>query len=262
MLIVLLTTLMVRCQHDLPDTGFDSSALDFERGSVITLKIVEAGAVVSLSVDAPALLRAGVWIDLDDDGQRAEDGTENVTLFNAYQEYNLAEGVTQAKLHGDVSYLAAAGNGLTSVDVSGNRHLTTLNVPMNDLTTIDLSQNRILQRLDLSDNRLTSLDLSGNTDLVSLWCYNNKLTNICVTANSALEFLDCSGNQLTVLDISANTQLARLLAYNNRLQSLDISQNPLLNCLWVFGNQLSDTATEHIGSTFGRITGGELWLYP
>lgn len=262
LLIVLLSTLIVSCQHDLPDTGFDSNALDLESGSVITLKRGEAGGVVSLSVDASALLRTGVWIDLDGDGKRAEDGTENVTLFNAYQEYTLAEGVTQAKLHGDVSYLAAAGNGLTSVDVSGNRYLTTLNVPMNDLTTIDLSQNRMLQRLDLSDNRLSSLDLSANTELVSLWCFNNQLTNICVTANSALEFLDCSGNQLTVLDISANTQLARLLAYNNQLKALDISQNPLLNRLWVFGNQLSDTATEHIGSTFGRITGGELWLYP
>lgn len=260
MLIVLLSTLIVSCQHDLPDTGFDSNALDLESGSVITLKRGEAGGVVSLSVDASALLRTGVWIDLDGDGKRAEDGTENVTLFNAYQEYTLAKGVTQAKLHGDVSYLAAAGNGLTSVDVSGNRHLTTLNVPMNDLTTIDLSQNRMLQRLDLSDNRLSSLDLSANTELVSLWCYNNRLTELDVKVNTLLASLDCSGNQLTHLDVSSNTQLSALLVYNNRLTALDISQNTLLNRLWAFGNELPDNETENLIATLRSTSGGDLWL--
>lgn len=225
LLVVLLSTVITGCQEELPDTGF-------ERGNpkqgVVTLKSGRTDGVVSLSVDAPALLRTGVWIDLDGDGKRAEDGTENVTLFNAYQDYTVAPGVSEIAIYGDITYLAAAANELTSIDVS--------------------------------DNDIRSLIVSANTELVSLWCFNNKMTELDVSANSALEYLDCSGNQLGSLDISDNTQLTRLLVYNNQLTALDISQNPLLNHLWAFGNPLADTEAESIVSTLRSVTGGDLWL--
>lgn len=260
LLIVLLATVVVSCQHEFPDSGLDLEGLVPESGSVITLRSSDVAGVVSLSVDAPALARFGVWIDLDGDGARAEDGTEEVKVFNAYQEYILAAGVKEIAVHGDITYFAAASNGLSSIEVSGNPYLTTLNVPMNNLTAIDLSQNRMLQRLDVSDNNLSSLDISANAELVSLWCFNNRLTALDVSGNTALQLLDCSGNALDNLDISANPQLLQLLAYNNRLTDLDVSANPLLHRLWAFGNPLGEDKTEAIVSSLRSATKGDLWL--
>ena len=260
LLVALLSTVIAGCQSDLPDTGFRPGDLEKESGSVVTLKSGRTDGVISLSVDAPALDRAAVWIDLDGDGKRAEDGTENVTLFNAYQDYSVASGVAEIALYGDITYLAAAGNELTAIDVSNSPNLTTLNLPMNNLTAVNVSQNTLLQRLDVSDNDLSALIVTVNTELVSLWCFNNQLTALDVAANSTLEYLDCSGNQLTGLDISSNTQLTRLLVYNNQLTVLDISQNPLLNRLWAFGNLLADTEAESIVSKLRSVSSGDFWL--
>ena len=259
LLIVLLSTVVVGCQHEIPG-GFSVDDPKLESGSVITLKSDRTDGIISLSVDAPALARFGVWIDLDGNGLRAEDGSEEVKVFNTYQEYTLSAGVAEVAIYGDITYLAAAGNELTAIDVSGNPHLTTLNVPMNNLTAVNVSQNKMLARLDVSDNDIRSLIVTANTELVSLWCFNNQLAELDVAANTNLEFLDCSGNQLGSLDISANTQLLRLLAYNNQLTALDISQNPLLNRIWAFGNQLPDTETESLVSSLRSVSGGDLWL--
>lgn len=259
-LVVLLAATVVGCQQDLPDTVFEGGNPKQESGSVVILKSGRTDGIINLSINAPALARFGVWVDLNGDGLRAKDGSENVKVFNAYQEYTLAEGVTQLDIYGDITYLAAAANELTYIDVSGSPYLTTLNVPMNNLKAVDLSQNKALERLDISGNELNSLNVSANTALVSLWCFNNKLTAIDVSNNSSLAFLDISGNALRSLDISANAQLKRLLAYNNQLTALDISNNSQLNHLWVFGNQLPGTEMEDIVSNLRSVTNGDLWL--
>lgn len=210
-----------------------------ESGSMVSLVTGRADGVISLSVDAPAQVRTDVWIDLDGDGKRAENGTEDVKVFNAYREYTLSAGVKSISVHGDITYLAAASNKLTAVNVSTNPHLATLNVLLNNLTTLDLSKNSALVRLDCSGNNLASLDVSYN---------------------ATLAFLDCSGNQLSILDISKNKEMVRLLAYNNKLTTLDISQNSKLNRLWLFGNPLSDKETERIISSLGSMAIGYLWL--
>lgn len=258
--VALLSMVIVSCQHDLPYTGFIPGDLEKESVSVVTLKSGRSDGIISLSIDAPALDRLGVWIDLDGDGERAEDGSENVTVFNAYRDYSIAPGVGEIAIYGDITYLAATGNELTSMDVMTSPYLTTLNVSMNNLTAVNVSQNVMLQRLDVSDNDIGTLIVTANTELVSLWCFNNQITSLDVAANTALEFLDCSGNQLTDLDISANTQLSRLLVYNNQLTALDISKNPVLNRLWAFGNPLADTEAESIVSTLRSTSGGDLWL--
>lgn len=259
LLVVLLATVIVSCQHELPG-GFTIDDPKLESGSVIILESDRTDGIISLSVDAPAQARFGVWIDLDGDGLRAEDGSEEVKVFNVYQDYTLPAGVKEVSVYGDITYLSGASNELTAINVSDNPYLTTLNVPLNSLTSIDLSQNKALERLDISSNNISSLDVSPSTALVSLWCFNNKLTELNVSNNTGLAFLDCSGNELSSLDISANTQLVRLLAYNNQLTALDISQNPLLNRLWVFGNQLPDTETESLVSTLRSVTSGDLWI--
>lgn len=256
---VLLAAVTVGCQHELNDS-LSVEVPELESGSVVTLKSSRADRIISLSLDAPALARFGVWVDLDGDGLRAKDGSEEVGVFNAYQDYALSDGVNEVAVYGDITYLAAAGNELTAIDVSGSPALSTLYLSSNHLTAVNVSQNKMLTRLDVSDNEIRSLILTDNPALVSLWCYNNRLTELDVKVNTLLASLDCSGNQLTHLDVSSNTQLSALLVYNNRLTALDISQNTLLNRLWAFGNELPDNETENLIATLRSTSGGDLWL--
>jgi hypothetical protein len=231
-----------------------------ETASVITMVTGSADGVISLSMDAPAQARFGVWIDLDGDGARAGDGTEDVTLFNAYQDYTLSGRVSTVSIHGDITYLGVASNELMAIDISGNPFLTTLNVPMNRITAIDLSSNPALKRLDISENDIALLDVSSNLALESLWVFNNKLSSLDVSNNINLTFLDCSGNELSNLDISDNIRLTCLLAYNNRLSSLDASRNLNLNRLWLFGNSFSDDETSRLTAILKEVVKGDMWI--
>lgn len=256
---VALTIVITGCMKD-DFADYNKGELSNESGSIVSLVTSRADGVISLSVDAPAQVRTDVWIDLNGNGKRAENGTEDVKVFNAYQEYTLSAGVKSVSIHGDITYLAAASNELTAINVSANPHLITLNVPLNNLTSLDLLKNSALMRLDCSGNNLATLDLSQNKSLISLWVFDNELASLNVSDNAELAFLDCSGNKLNTLDISKNREMIRLLAYNNRLTALDISQNSKLNHLWLFGNPLSDKETERIVTTLRSVAIGDLWL--
>ncbi|WP_352421151.1 hypothetical protein [Proteiniphilum sp.] len=245
-------------QEDFGGPGTPSSPI--ESGSVVSLTTTRADGMVGIAVDAPATLRAGVWIDLDGDGKRAEDGSEDITAFNIYRDYKLATAKQSVSVYGDITYFAAASNELSALDVSGNPSLQTLNVPLNGLYTLDLSKNTALVRLDVSGNRLSSLNVSQNNALTTLWAFDNQLSTLDVSRNSALAFLDVSGNSLTSLDVTKNAELSRLLCYNNQLSVLDISQNSKLNRLWAFDNPFSADETDRIIASLQAVSQGDLWL--
>lgn len=257
--IILFGMVVIGCESDfIEGVRVDGPVKD--TGSVITMVTKRTDGIISLSIDAPAHDRFGVWIDLDGDGKRAEDGSEKITVFNAYQEYTLVAGVKTVAVHGDISYLGAASNELAEIDVSGNPSLTTLNIALNKIRVIDLSANTTLERLDVSDNNIASLNVSSNKSLESLWVFNNQLSSLELSNNSNLAFLDCSGNALNTLDVSKNAELVRLLCYNNQLTALDVERNIKLNHLWSFGNPMSETEMESLISTLRNVAGGELWL--
>lgn len=258
--VVFLGVIATGCQSDFEE-GFRADTPTSESGNVVTLVSARADGVISLSIDALAHDRSGAWIDLDGNGKRAKDGSEDVKLFNAYQEYQLAVGVRSVTLHGDITYLGAASNELTGVDVSGNPLLKVLNLPLNRLESIDLSSNSALERLDVSGNHLSTLELSSNTALKTLWVFNNELSSLDLSASSNLAFLDVSGNGLSALDLSNNPNLVRLLAYNNRLSSIDIPGNGKLSLVWLFGNPMGEAEAERVVSMLNETSGGELWMF-
>jgi|GEM_PF-1628178 hypothetical protein len=260
--IVLLATIVVGCQNDvIGEFEADDSTLG-DGSSVITLYTGKTDGVINLSVDAPLSARANVWIDLDGNGTRAEDGSENVKTFNEYREYSLAGGVKRLSIHGDITYLDGASNELTEIDISNNPFLRVLNVPLNQLSSIDVSKNPSLERLDCSANRIGKLDLSSNPALVSLWVFNNELSSLNLSNNGNLELLDCSGNKLSSLDLSANSQLKQLLCYNNALSALDVSNKEQLNRLWLFGNPVCGDAgeVENLLYDLNETINGDLWI--
>lgn len=228
--------------------------------SVVSMVLEPNNNSLRLSIDAKAEERHNLWIDLNGDGVRADDGSEDIGEFNRYLTYSVAEGLNELKLYGDITYLGAASNRLSYVDVTGNPHLTTLNVPNNSLTELDISQNPNLERLDCSQNSLSSLDISNNHKLLTLWSFNNSLSSLDISNNKELTFLDCSGNKLSSLDLSANSELIRLICFNNNLTALDISNNQKLNRVWLYGNKFGESGLELFADALKETINGEVWL--
>lgn len=254
-----LAAILASCQDDPYEVSGSDKAPTTSDG-VMALTTTGTDGKIILAIDALEVVRSGVWIDLNGDGLRAKDGSEDVVVFDDYAEYTVAPSVKEVNVYGAISYLDCAMNSITAIDISGNIRLLTLNCAQNNLTSIDLSKNTMLERLDCSDNKFASLNVSGNSALLSLWCFNNGLTKLDVSANHNLAFLDCSGNKLTALDLSANIDLERLLCYNNALPSLDISENSMLNRLWAFGNPLTGDETEKLFNALSETVKGELWV--
>ena len=128
---------------------------------------------------------------------------------------------------------------LTSIDVSKNVNLTTLDLYFSQLTSIDVSKNVNLTTLDLFGNQLTSIDLSKNVNLTDLVLRGNQLTSIDVSKNVNLTNLNLQGNQLTSIDLSKNVNLTELVLMENQLTSIDVSKNVNLTTLDLRENQLT-----------------------
>ncbi len=136
--------------------------------------------------------------------------------------------------------LHCANNLLTSLDLSENTELKTLHCENNnDLTSLNVSRNTKLETLNCTNNPLTTLDVSKNTALTDLACASNALTALDVSGNPNLRNLDCSNNDLTALDLSGNTELQKLECKNDRLTALDLSKNTKLMYLYCEQNQLT-----------------------
>lgn len=257
---IVLATIVTSCMNEEIEGFTNQKDASTESSSVITLTTDRVDGILSLSIDVPENKHTQVWIDLNGDGVRAEDGSEDITLFNSYQDYSVQSGLKTISIYGDITYLAGASNGLTEIDISRNPYLTTLNAPLNKLTALDVSQNSALTHLDCSSNNINTLDVSQNRALLSLWSFNNNLTELDLSSNVDLLFLDFSGNQLSSIDVSRNRELVRLIGLNNQLTSLDVSQNSKLNRLWLLGNPLSIQETEHIVSNTKEMGEVDLWI--
>ncbi|CEN54582.1 hypothetical protein CCAND93_960013 [Capnocytophaga canis] len=178
---------------------------------------------LNLVINAAPQNQNGVWIDLNNNGQK--DTGENVTSFsnNLYgtsTNYVINNQVTSEKtvtIYGKVTILNCSQNQLTNLDVTKNPYLNDLDCYSNQLIDLDISKNTKLQGFDCADNQLTNLDISKNTELVSLWCINNQLTSLDISKNTNLTILWCGANQLRDLDISKNTKLNWIYIVNNNL---------------------------------------------
>ena len=71
-----------------------------------------------------------------------------------------------------------------------------------ELSSLDLSQNTKLISLDCAGCGLAALDVSHNTNLQHLDCSDNELTTLELRQNTKLDYLDCGSNRLKELDIS------------------------------------------------------------
>ena len=114
-------------------------------------------------------------------------------------------------------------NRITSLDLSKNTKLVTLEAYTNRLSSLDLSQNTALKYLDCGRNRLTALDVRKNTALTGLVCQYNQIASLDVRKNKKLTSLYCGDNALTGLDLSKNANLDELSCEYNDISRLDLS---------------------------------------
>ncbi|WP_172914281.1 Ig-like domain-containing protein [Capnocytophaga canis] len=198
---------------------------------------------LNLVINAAPQNQNGVWIDLNNNGQK--DTGENVTNFSQADgtstNYVINNQVTPEKtvtIYGKITILGCSRNQLTSL-VTKNTDLRTLQCSENQLTNLDTSKSINLEYLYCGYNQLTSLDVSKNINLEYLSCDYNQLTSLDVSKNINLERLSCDYNQLTSLDISKNINLEYLYCGYNQLTSLDVSKNINLESLSCDYNQLT-----------------------
>ncbi len=118
-------------------------------------------------------------------------------------------------------YLNANPN-LESLNLTGCTALQYLYVNNNSLTTLDVSQNKALVTLNCGENQLAELDVSQNTELIELMCLKNLFTSLDLSANEKLEQLNCYGcTNLTSLKLG--TAIVKIDVANTALRSLDLS---------------------------------------
>ncbi|MBE5870424.1 MAG: hypothetical protein E7294_04090 [Lachnospiraceae bacterium] len=113
--------------------------------------------------------------------------------------------------------LAVSSLSLDKLDVSGSKQLSSVTVTNSaivegilngcKLSTLDLTGWKETTYLDVSDNQLGALNIKGNTALLTLKAKNNKLTGIDLSANTKLTELDLSDNQLLSLSLDKQTAL-------------------------------------------------------
>ena len=139
----------------------------------------------------------------------------------------------------NLNILICSNNNISSVDLSKNKNLVSVNFNYNKLTTLNLSNFSLLGGVECYNNNLTSINVSNSPKLYHLFCGHNKLKSIDVTGNTSLGMLDCRDNQLTSLNVTKNTNLSDLNCQDNNLTTLNVNNNTKLTDLWCCNNKLT-----------------------
>jgi len=100
-----------------------------------------------------------------------------------------------------VTHVDAPSRGITSLDgIEYFTALTGLSAPNNQFTSLNVSNNSNLGSLDVSGNQLTNLDISNNILLGTLVARNNQLTTLDVSELNNLDWLDLRYNDIAHTD--------------------------------------------------------------
>lgn len=183
-----------------------------------------------------ALIDLGLDNALDD--SVATGNIDTLTYLHlAWKEIDDLTGITDFS---SLTFLHVGSNNLTSLDVSQNSELITLNCELNDLSTLTLGSNTHFKSLFCRANLLTNLDLSGLPALHTLSTEYNLLTQLNINNNPLLDYLNVQGNLLWNLNTGSNPVLEGLNCSETPITALDLSQNPLLNTLYCITTQLTE----------------------
>ena len=151
----------------------------------------------------------------------------------------------------EVTRLELSNLGIRSFDeISYFPNVKNIFLQGNQLTSLDVSNNMFLESLNCNNNQLTTLNVNNNLLLESLSCKTNLLTTLDVSSNVALYSLNIADNQLTSIDLRNNINLERFYCMNNKLTVLDLSKNKLIGdepTNFLLGNPLKKLIISYYG---------------
>ena len=119
--------------------------------------------------------------------------------------------------------LICNSNSLDSLNVAGNKNLTTLECDSNVIKWLIINES--IQSLSCHFNRIESLDISKSKQLERLTCSENSIRHLDLSNNPELSLLYCQGNRLLTLNLKNLN--------NSRIASFDSKRNPELACIEV-----------------------------
>lgn len=140
----------------------------------------------------------------------------------------------------------SVNNGITTLNISSNTNLKTLNADFCSLTALNLSNCPALLELSIRSCDLTALNLSSTPNLQSVNCRNNNITSLIISGNNALTYLNCGANNLTSVNLVQCPNLIELECFQNQISTLDVSQNLNLQKLNCGTNQLTTLNVSNI----------------
>ncbi len=236
--------------NSFPDANFRtyvSDSFDTNHDGVLSQSERDAVTIISVYTDNIASIEGiGYFENLTSLTARVNSrggscgADRNWTLYDSNGDEVTGQ-LTSVDLSGNPALVSVNlyGNQLTSLDVSACPDLTSLNCGCNLLESLDLQNNTALEILDCSWNKISSLDLGLISTLRMITCGLNWIGTLDVSNNPSLISLDCTDNLLIALDISNNGQLSFLNCSSNDLDEINVSRNPRLTTFYLNDNQIT-----------------------
>ena len=179
-------------------------------------------------------------IDLDNAGVASLEGIEFFTgLGNLSCRNNPDLTTIDLSNNNNLRSIDVTQCGLTSLNTGNMSDLNYLKLYGNNVQSLDLSNNKELVFIECGSNPLGSLDVSNNTNLRELVCPDNQLETLDISMLPDLVYLMCHTNNLTSLNVNSNTKLKYINCCSNQITELDISNNPDLEILYCDRNDIS-----------------------
>lgn len=242
-------------------TFFKVSAKDGQQVQVDWGNGVKSAATTLADYDAPG------WVYTQIDGEIK--GTDIVvygsdpTAVNyidlSYEQTKAPEAklltVDASPLTGTLSEFFISGNKLTTLDLSANKGIVTLNAGMNALTSITLPENSTIKSVDVSNtdasgekgaNALAATDWSKLTALGTLKMnYNKSETPIDLDLSTLknITILNANGCNLASVNFTGCTKLKTINMNENELTELDASMCPAKTFIFANDNKLKSIKT-------------------
>ena len=183
------------------------------------------GEKVKLNIDAYKANRAGVWLDLNNNGKWDED-IDQKTIFD---DANYTLQAQTFRIYGIVWYLNCEDNQLTAIDISHNPALIQLEVEDNKLSSI--AHLEAIKTLTIDSHTLKNSQLPQGLTYLNV-NETTPLTTINTSSFTELQTLIVSEcKSIKSLDLSNNNKLQTLFVDNTGLTTLDLSHQPNLTDL-------------------------------
>ena len=192
------------------------------------------GEKISLGIKAAEADKAGVWLDLNNNG-KWDEGIDQKPVFGG-GDYTLQ--AQTFKIYGKIGFLNCSDREITALDISHNPALTELFAFDNNLPSIaHLDQ---LKKLGIDTHTLLASSLpQGLTYLTINETDSAPLSTIDTSPFTELKTLNLYCESLKSLDLSNNKKLQRLFVTNTGLTELDLSHQPNLNELYADSTPLT-----------------------